>query len=163
MNAIRRPTAHGFFCPTKYFLVAGEGDSSESLVAFDCALLNSGVGDLNLIKLSSIVGPGCVRTEPLTLTPGSLVAVAFASMTDDKPGRTIASGVAVAHPTDSTRAALVMEHSDFASKKEVEDKVIRMAIEGIRNRGLEVAHVESIAIEHIVRVVGATFAAVVEV
>lgn len=152
----------GFFQPTSYFLAAGQGDASEKLVAFDRALLKAGVGDVNLIKLSSIVGPLCCRIEPVALKPGSLVAVAYASFTSNQPGQRIASAVAIAHPTDHSRAALVMEYSALASKDEAEQKVIAMAIEGMSSRGLGVESIESIAVEHVVEVAGATFAAVVE-
>lgn len=154
---------NGFFQPTHYFLVAGTGDASDSLVAFDRALLDAGIGDVNLIKLSSIIGPNCTRINPICVVPGSLVGVAFASYTFDKPGQQIASAIAVAHPADPSRASLVMEHSALASKEEVEQKVIQMAIEGMKSRGLEVANIESIGVEHIVETVGATFAGVVEV
>ncbi len=153
----------GFFMPKRYFLVAGSGDASDGLVAFDRALLNAGVGDVNLIKLSSIVPPGSQRIEPTPLARGSFVGVAFAWLTSSQPGERIASAVAIAHPANPVRASLVMEHSSVASREEVERRVVQMAQEGMKSRGLEVARVESIAIENLVQVVGATFAGVVEV
>jgi len=153
----------GFFQPTAFFLVAGAGDASHALIAFDRALLAAGVGDVNLVKLSSIVGPRCIRVEPLSLVPGSLVPAAYAWITCDQPRQRIASAVAVAHPADPSRASLVTEHSAVASKNEVEEIVIAMAEEGMVSRGLKVARIDSIGIEHTVERVGATFAGVVEV
>jgi arginine decarboxylase len=161
--ALAQAQITGFFLPTRYFLVAGVGDASVPLVAFDRALLDAGVADVNLIKLSSIVGPHCSRISPIPLTPGALVPVAYASRSSSQPGELIASAVAVAHPTDPERAALVMEHSGSAPCAEVEAEVIRMAIEGLESRGLRAARVESVGIEHVVRRAGATFAAVVEI
>lgn len=156
-------SASGFFVPSMYFLAAGAGDANQELVAFDRALINSGVADVNLVKLSSIVPPYCQRVNPLALQPGSFVGVAFAQLKSSKRGQLIASAVAVAHPTDPDRPSLVMEYSDFASCKEVQGIVIEMAKTGIESRGLRVSHVDSISIAHIVDVVGATFAAVIEI
>ena len=99
----------------------------------------------------------------MTPAPGTLVGVAYARLISVHPGKMIASAVAVARPTDPSRASLVMEHSAASTKDEVEQKVIWMAIEGMKSRGLDVACVESIGVEHVVETVGATFAAVVEV
>ncbi len=58
--------------PTCYFLTAGRGVASTELNAFDAALLDAGVGDTNLIKMSSILPPGAVEIERLTLKKGLL-------------------------------------------------------------------------------------------
>lgn len=152
----------GFFQPTRYFLTSGRGDAAWPLVAFDRALIDAGIADINLIKLTSIVGPGCDRIEPVRINPGGLVAVAYAHLESGEPGQLIASAVAIAHPTEPSRASLVMEHSASAPAAEVEATVIAMAIEGLRSRGLEALGVESISIEHTTGCYGATIAAVVE-
>jgi len=43
--------------PSQFFMVAGKGDSEYALNAFDLALLDAGIGNLNLIKVSSILPP----------------------------------------------------------------------------------------------------------
>lgn len=43
--------------PHKFTLVAGIGEGSSTLNAFDVALLDSGLGNLNLLKVSSILPP----------------------------------------------------------------------------------------------------------
>ncbi len=50
--------------PTKFFLVSGSSEGFSLLNAFDGALLASGVGDTNLVKLSSILPPGCKEIKP---------------------------------------------------------------------------------------------------
>lgn len=65
----------GFFQPTRYFLTAGRGDADWALVAFDRALIDAGIADINLVKLFGVfVGPGCHRIEPVRINPGGLVA-----------------------------------------------------------------------------------------
>jgi arginine decarboxylase len=164
MEREKQGCRQGFYQPTRYFLCAGTGEASQGLVAFDRALIEAGVGDVNLVKLSSIIGPGCGRVEAFTPSPGSFVGVAFARCVSTTPGQRIASAVAVAHPTDVLRASVVMEYSGEGIDRETaERKVIDMATEAMKSRGLEVRAVESIGAEHTVSGAGATFAAVVEV
>ncbi len=43
--------------PKKFSLVAGSAEGTSELNAFDNALLNAGIGNLNLIKVTSILPP----------------------------------------------------------------------------------------------------------
>ncbi|ETR68346.1 MAG: hypothetical protein OMM_10627 [Candidatus Magnetoglobus multicellularis str. Araruama] len=62
----------GFYHPEKYFLVAGSGDSKYELVAFDQALINAGIADVNLSTISSIIPPHCQRIDPIPLVAGGI-------------------------------------------------------------------------------------------
>ena len=147
--------------PTHYFMVSGASEGFSSLNAFDGALLRAGIGDTNLVKMSSIVPPRCQLISPVPLPPGSLVPTAYASITSDVPGETIASAVAVALPKEPQYAGLIMEYSARGSKAEIEETVRRMATEGMKLREREIKELKSIAIELKIQKVGATFAAVV--
>jgi len=155
--------ARALFQPSAYFLVSGTGDGSQRLVAFDQALLEAGIADVNLVRLSSIVGPKVQRIEPVKLAPGLLVPTAYAQICSDEPGRTIAAAVAVAHPDDPERAGVIMEFSHEGSAREAEEIVRGMAEQAIANRGLKVARMESIAAEHVVKEHGCAFAGVVQI
>jgi len=147
--------------PTHYFLVSGASEGFTSLNAFDGALLRAGIGDTNLVKMSSIVPPRCQLISPVPLPPGSLVPTAYASITSDVPGQVISSAVAVALPTEPHFSGLIMEYSGRGSKAEIEEMVRQMALEGMKLRKREIKYLKSIAIEHKVQKVGATLAAVV--
>jgi arginine decarboxylase len=147
--------------PTHYFLVCGASEGFTSLNAFDGALLRAGIGDTNIVKMSSIVPPRCQLISPVPLPPGSLVPTAYASITSDVPGQIIASGVAVALPKETQYAGLIMEYSGRGSKAEIEEMVRQMALEGMKLRKREIKDLKSMAIEHKVQKVGATLAAVV--
>ncbi len=131
------------------------------LNAFDQALLNAGIGNTNLIKMSSIIPPGCQQMDSLTLPYGALVPVAYASKTSQVPGEIISAAVACAFPMDNKKPGLIMEYSATGHKKEVEAIVVKMAEEGMRSRGEELKVIESISIGHQVEHTGAAFAAVV--
>jgi len=147
--------------PTHYFLVFGASEGFTPLNAFDGALLSAGIGDTNLVKMSSIVPPRCQQISPVPLPAGSLVPTAYASITSDVPGELISSAVAVALPKEPHYPGLIMEYSARGSRAEIEETVRRMALEGMRLRMREIKDLQSIAVEHKVQKVGATLAAVV--
>jgi len=147
--------------PTHYFLVSGASEGFTPLNAFDGALLRAGIGDTNLVKMSSIVPPRCQQISAVSLPPGSLVPTAYASITSDVPGEIISSAVAVALPKEPHFPGLIMEYSGRGSKAEIEETVRRMALEGMKLREREIKDLKSIAVEHRVQKVGATLAAVV--
>jgi arginine decarboxylase len=156
--------AKGFYLPKRYFLTAGYGRGDTELVAFDEALISAGVADLNLIKLSSIVAPGCVKIAPVKIQPGSFVGVAFAKNVGTHTGERISSAIAVGHPKDKRRASLVMEYSSSMEEECTLEMVRDMVAQGLENRNLEVARIDSISVSCVISDVtyAATFAAVVE-
>jgi len=50
------------------------------LNAFDMALLDAGVGDTNLVRMSSIVPPSCKEVEGMLLPKGGLIPIAYGSI-----------------------------------------------------------------------------------
>lgn len=147
--------------PTKFFFVKGRSEGYTALNAFDGALLDAGIGNTNLVKMSSIIPPHSKEIPPITIPQGTLVPVAYASFTSEKPKDLIAAGVAAAFPEDEDHAALIMEYAAKGSKEEIEATVRRMAEEGMHMRRKKVKEIKSVTIEHRVERVGAVFAAVV--
>ena len=131
------------------------------LNAFDGALLASGIGNTNLLKMSSIVPPGARLIKPVSIPYGALLPVAYASITSSIKGQTISAAVAAAFPKDRTMPGLIMEYSATGPSEEIEKICRDMAVHGLGMRGLEVGRVESTAVSHSVGNVGAAFAAVV--
>ncbi|MHB1514352.1 MAG: pyruvoyl-dependent arginine decarboxylase [Acidiferrobacteraceae bacterium] len=149
--------------PTTHTFVSGASEGYTPLNAFDGALLAAGVGNTNLVKMSSIVPPGSreVPVASLTLPPGALVPVAYAAMESDIPGSMICAGVAAAWPRDTSRPGLIMEYHAHGHREDAESVVRRMAEEGMKKRGWEIREIRSVAIDHRVEKIGAVFAAVV--
>jgi len=147
--------------PDAYFFAQGAAEGYMPLNAFDGALIASGVGNTNLLKISSIVPPGARRIEPVTIPYGALVPAAYASTTSTIKGQTISAAVAAAFPSDLDMPGLIMEYSAAGPPGEIEEICCDMAIHGLQARGLEVGRVESASVCHHVENVGAVFAAVV--
>jgi arginine decarboxylase len=142
-------------------LVAGKSEGKTSLNAFDGALLNAGIGNVNLIKISSIIPPGS-KIVPLPKIPfGSLVPTAYSYIISNTPGETISAAISIAIPKDKNLCGLIMEYKGKCSKKEAEKKVREMAKIGFEMREWELDKIESIAIEHTVKKLGCVFAAAV--
>ncbi len=149
-----------FKTPSTYFFATGSSDGFTPLNAFDNALLQAGIGNTNLVKMSSIVPPRCQKIDPIPLPQGVLVPVAYASIQSDLKGEVISAAVAVAFPEED-HCGLIMEYSSRGRKEDVESIVREMAREGMKTRGLNIKHVESRSVEHRVTNIGAAIAAVV--
>lgn len=152
---IKTPTLHAF--------VAGRSDGLTPLNAFDGALLDAGVGNTNLVKMSSIVPPGTreVAVAEMRLPPGALVPIAYATMDSDIPGSYICAAVAAAWPQDPTKPGLIMEYHAHGHREDADDVVRRMVQAGMDKRGWPIREIKSLAVDMHVQTIGAVFAAVV--
>ena len=147
--------------PTKYFLVSGSSEGFSLLNAFDGALLASGVGDTNLVRMSSILPPKCKEISPIKLPQGNLIPIAYASLMSDKPGEIISSAVAVGIPEDPSLAGLIMEYSTFADRNTVEKQVTLMVLKGMAFRKRSIKAIKCVSSTMKIETIGATFAGVV--
>ena len=150
-----------FKTPTQYFLVSGASEGFTPLNAFDGALLQAGIGNTNIIKMSSIVPPHCQRISPIALPPGALVPAAYACITSDVPGEIISADIAVALPEDENQNGLIMEYSAKGDRRKIEEIVRNMAVEGMKLRGWKIKDLQTVVSEYQVKRIGATLAAVV--
>ncbi len=147
--------------PNKFYLVAGHSEGMTPLNAFDNALMDAGIGNTNLVKMSSILPPNSTRIKPVKLPLGALVPVAYASKVSSQTDEVISAAVAVAIPKDKKKNGLIMEYSAAGHMEEVERIVRHMAAEGFKTRGYELKEVVSICAQHKVSKIGAAYAAVV--
>lgn len=144
--------------PKKYFVTAASSEGESKLTAFDGALLGARVGNTNLLRVSSILPPGCEYEPDLVVPPGSLLPIAYGSIVSDVPGETISAAVAVGIKKDSF--GVIMEFSGKCSKEEAEKEVRKMVEEAFKVRGLELEEVKVASTEHTVKKIGCAFAAV---
>ncbi len=148
--------------PTKFFMAIGNSEGYTELNSFDGALLNAGIGNTNLVKMSSIVPPYCQEIDPIQLPYGALVPVAYAAITSDMAGEIISAAVAAAFPKDTTKPGLIMEYSSRGHREDVEKIVRQMALKGMEEmRGEKVTEIKSVAIQHEVKRIGTAFASIV--
>ncbi len=147
--------------PDVHFFCAGSSEGETELTSFDGALLAAGIGNTNLIKMSSIVPPASKEVKPFKLPLGSFAPVAYAAITSSEPGETIAAAVSAAIPDDPSINGVIMEHSNHAPLEFVEEKVRSMAEEAMKMRGITKYTVKSKGVEATVENIATAFAAVV--
>lgn len=140
--------------PITYFITAGASDGFTILNAFDGALLNAGVENVNLIKISSICPSNAREISPVKLPQGNLVPVAYGAISSKEAGDVISADIAIALPEDKDYAGLIMEYSAKGSKESIEQMVRKMAEEGMKMRKKPIKEIKSIAIEHQVKKCG---------
>ena len=152
----------------KFFLTAGKGSGAYQLTAFHSALVNAGMGHVNLVKLSSILPPNYEECEPYRIHEGTLTPTAFGwqgSQSPEDAGRQIAAAVAVGIPENPTKAGLIMEHHCYGTADACEAAVREMVVEGMKLMDREIKFIRSIAVgrNHLINddPFGAVFAAVV--
>ncbi|MBL6974306.1 MAG: arginine decarboxylase, pyruvoyl-dependent [Deltaproteobacteria bacterium] len=146
--------------PTQYFLCSGDSEGFTTLNAFDAALLKAGVGNTNLVRMSSILPPGIVRIEPVPLVPGCFLPIAYSCIQSSTPQVMIAAAVAVAVPKDPSLPGVIMEYSALGTAGDAEKSARSMAREALQIRGWVVGEILSATVEHQVETIGAAFAGV---
>lgn len=144
--------------PKKYFLTAAAAEGLSELNAFDNALLAANIGNINLLRVSSILPPGTECDPGLVIPPGSLVPTAYGSIWSDVPGDLIAAAVGVGISENSF--GVIMEFSGHCSREEAEAKIESMVKEAFATRGMELKEIKLAAAEHRVENIGCALAAV---
>lgn len=80
----------------KIAIVSGKDEGPTKLNAFDNALSDAGIGDVNLIKVSSMLGKNTEIVDLPALRPGAMVNCVLSEVTSDVFGEMITAVVAVA-------------------------------------------------------------------
>jgi arginine decarboxylase len=145
--------------PKLVCLASGAAEGDSELTAFDNALRKAGIGDVNLIRVSSIVPPGA-RMSPLPDLPmGSLTPAAYAKVVSTEPGQVISACIGVGW---TERGGVLMEASGVnETAEEIEARTRLMVEEGMRVRGLEPFELHFATSEHTVDRIGSAIAAAV--
>jgi len=139
---------------------AGHAEGGSSLNAFDNALLAAGIGNINLIRVSSIVPPDVAMVELPKIRPGALVPTAYAAIISETPGQTLAAAVGYALPDDPAKNGVIMEFHGVATQTEAECAIDAMLEEAFRVRGEVIREKKIFAAEHRVERIGCALAAV---
>ena len=139
---------------------AGNAEGSTPLNAFDNALLAAGIGNVNLVKISSILPPGVDLVPLPKIKLGAVVPTAYAAMTSEVPGEVVAAAVGWARPHDPTKNGVIMEFHDKATREEAERMIVQMLEEAFRVRGEKIRDLKVFAVEHRVERTGCALAAV---
>lgn len=129
------------FKATHFTLVAGTGTGHTALNAFDNALQDAGVGDYNLIRVSSILPPLCKKSIDINVPQGALLPVAYSSICSANIGEEIVAAVGIGIPSDSNNIGVIMEYSSKGTSVDAEKIVKQMVEDAMNNRNIQIADI----------------------
>lgn len=145
--------------PNIVCLAQGTSEGDSELTAFDNALRAGRIGDVNLIRVSSIVPTGAVFAEVPELPYGALVPTAYAEQVSSTPGQVVSACIGVGW---TPQGGVIMEaHGVDETAGEIEKRCHLMVEEGMRVRGFTEYEVRFATAEHTVQRIGAAVAAAV--
>ena len=94
-------------------LVSARGQGPTTLAAFDAALIQAGIANFNLIKLSSVIPPGSTIVQPARVDPGGAwgdrLYIVLAESRVDTPNAEAWAGIGWVQDPD-TNKGLFVEH-----------------------------------------------------
>ena len=100
-----------------FFLTKGVGVDKDKLASFEAALRNAGIAPFNIVKVSSILPPGCklIPKEKgiKILTYGEVIFCVMSENQTNEPLRLIGASVGVAIPGDKSQYGYLSEHHTF--------------------------------------------------
>jgi arginine decarboxylase len=127
----------------KVSITSGKSEGPTKLNAFDNALLDAGIGNVNLIPVSSIIPASAKIVELPPIKEGKMVNCVLACEHSDQKGDLISAAIAVAISDDF---GCVVEHSGLNKdpekiKKEAESMVrYMMQVRGLDIREIIIVH-----------------------
>ncbi len=143
----------------KVAITSGTAEGPSKLNAFDNALLEAGIGDVNLIKVSSILPKNTKIVELPTLTPGDMTNCVLSYVSSPNEGDIISAAIAVA---TSNEFGCVVENSGInQDPQDIREEAISMVKYMMEVRNLEINELIVEEINHKVINEGAAVAAVV--
>lgn len=105
------------YVPTKVFFTRGVGRHTEKLSSFEMALRRACIAKYNLIRVSSILPPGCrhISTDAGIgrLKPGQIIHVVMSEASTNEPNRMVAASIGVAIPNDRSQFGYLAEHHAY--------------------------------------------------
>jgi arginine decarboxylase len=146
--------------PDVFWVTDGHAEGDTNLNAFDNALIAAGVGQWNLVKLTSVAPQHAVRLEnPLEIEAGSVVPAVLSSVVSSREGERITACIGIG--LSSKSHGMIMEHAGAGTPDEMEHEVRQMVHESFMRRGLELETVIVRSVSHTVEHIGSCVAAVV--
>lgn len=109
--------------PKIAFFTKGVGFHKEKLRSFELALRDAGIAQFNIVRVSSILPPGCRFVSRakglLMLKPGQILHCVMARNETNEPNRLISASVGLAMPAGSKHHGYISEHYAFGEREDM--------------------------------------------
>jgi arginine decarboxylase len=145
--------------PRAVSVVTGSSEGQTELTAFDRALMDAGIANLNFLRVTSIL-PADVPVIPVPkFVPGTLVPAVYARIASHTPGERIAAalGLGFSHG----QYGVIMEYECAGTAVQAEAAARQMVEEAMAVRELPIREIRIAVKEHVVQRIGCAIAAVV--
>lgn len=145
------------YVPRLLALAQGCSEGLTPLTAFDNALREAGIDNLNLVKVSSIV-PKDARFGPVPVLPvGTIVPTVYTHVVSNVPGEVISAVIAAG---TGAHGGVLMEYHHRGPADDAQRVAQAMVEEGFARRGWRLDDVRFASSEHKVDRLGSAVAAV---
>jgi len=145
--------------PRAISVVAGVAEGLTELTAFDRALMDAGIANLNFLRVSSILPAGVSVIPVPQFVPGTLVPAVYARIASHTPGERIAAAVGLGFSRG--QYGVIMEYEHTGTAENAEAIVRKMVEEAMAVRDLPLREIRVAVKEHVVQRIGCAVAAVV--
>lgn len=110
--------------PREFFVTSGVGMDSEQAAAFDFALYDAGIGECNLVGVSSILPAKAIEIErsKVILTPGEITFCVM-SRAEGKSGEVIGAGIGYGRMVGENGSGIICEHHGHHSETYITAKI----------------------------------------
>lgn len=131
--------------PKKAAISSGSAIGRSKINAYDKALIDAGIGDLNLVEISSILPPGCKIVELPIIEPGTIVECVISSASFRKievgDENCVSSAIVIAMSKNGLNA--ICESSGIKSEERTLNDAKNKANEMLKYRGLDLKNIIS--------------------
>jgi arginine decarboxylase len=145
------------YVPRLLHLARGCSEGLTPLTAFDNALRDAGIDNLNLIRVSSIVPKGARFGPRPELPVGTIVPTVYTHVVSNVPGEVVSAVIAAGIGEEG---GVLMEYHHRGTADNAERIVTAMVEEGFQRRGWQLQDVRYATAEHKVDRLGCATAAV---
>lgn len=147
--------------PKKVYIATVSAEGDTPLNAFDNCLVKAGLGNVSLVKVTSVLPPKIkILNDPPKYPPGSNVPSIYTYTISSEPGSVISAAVAIAPTKDLT---LVAEHAAIGKdEKAIREEVLNMVKEMARSRNLNINDVIIKSVSHKVEKIGCALVVVTQ-
>ncbi len=107
--------------PRQVFFTKGVGKHLNRLQSFELALRKADIEQCNLVRVSSILPPGC-KVVPRSrgverLRAGSITFVVLSEASTNEPSRMVGAGIGLAQPARGEQYGYIGEHHGYGMKE----------------------------------------------
>lgn len=143
----------------KISLTKGKSEGPTKLNAFDNALLDADIGNVNLIPVSSMLAPDTLEVPLPKLEPGEMTNCVLSHQYSDNPGDTISAVIAYAQAEEM--GCVIETKGINKTKQELLDEARFMAEYMIEKRQLEIINYKQVIQTHTVEEKASVVAALI--